>query len=321
MPKRKKKTIPGRKLRDRLLEASESDWRSHRKAMIGNEKYLTNKEKAMRIIDDTRLKGVSKDPKGLKRTRGNTFEYAMDNEQYVKRLNKRGEMLAKIKKEKKIPKDKWEKMIKHVEENSDYGHQSGKPSRRWGKARKYIPGQLGLALLDTISAVIKGEFDDKNVIDIIPILNEAETANKGGKFESERRKIEDPWSPEGRVHNNRSRTPAGMKHRVRLRTFPLERSKQKAETDALITKSIKDANLNREDLAAIRKQLYNEEKERRAEERKVHAAIGRAESGKATRKDLDTIENAEIDIRLREQSEAKSGRDWLDKYQEMILGD
>ena len=115
--------------------------------------------------------------------------------------------------------------------------------------------------------------------------------------------------------------PGRKNPRVRVRTYPIERSKQKAETESLITKSIKDSGLTREDLAAIRKQMYQEEKGRRKEARKIQEAIGKAEKGTATKKDLDILEDAEIDIRLKEQSRSKSKRDWLDSYQKMILGE
>lgn len=81
----------------------------------------------------------------------------------------------------------------------------------------------------------------------------------------------------------------------------------------LLLDTIEQSQLTAKDLAAIRMQMEEEKKAKVKEEKKIQKAI--------KENDQETLENYEIDLRLREQSRAKSGRDWLDKYQEMILED
>ena len=186
-----------RKLRDRLAEVSETDNRNFKQAVISKPK--TNQQKAMRTISDTELlqEPFRMDTEDKSRRWNSSYEERIKaRDEDVKRLNKRGKMLAEIKRKKGIKQKDWDLMVEHAKEKlEEYGgidNQGGWRKKKWGKARKYIPGFLNIAILDTISSIINGDFDEISYDDI-PILNEADAINVGGEFEDERAAVEDPW--------------------------------------------------------------------------------------------------------------------------------
>ena len=186
-----------RKLRDRLIEASETDKRNIKK-MLGTPR--TNQQKAMEDIFLTEFYQEPKSDSFASELRNpiksrSKFQKKIDAELADQRINRRGKMLAELRKKNKIEKELWEKAVKAAKEFEP--EEEDLPEGIWGRKKKLLPfiAKLPLSILETASRIIAGDFDMDydEFMSNVPILSEAEPIGVGGKDEDIRRAIEEPF--------------------------------------------------------------------------------------------------------------------------------